>query len=75
MGPRCSKNGFCRTRDIPDTIISKEERSQPHKSHAVGLGKVLHECTKLRARYTSRHSMGPNNPMVSGEILQDLIVH
>ena len=33
MGPRRSKNGFCRTRDIPDTIISKEERSQPH-NHA-----------------------------------------
>ena len=27
------KNGLCRTRDIPDTIISKEERSQPH-NHA-----------------------------------------
>jgi len=33
MGPRSSKNGLCRTRDIPDTIISKEERSQPH-NHA-----------------------------------------
>jgi len=45
------------TRDSPDTIISKEERSQPHY-HANHMLWGL----KLCARYTNRHSMGPNNP-------------